>query len=160
MSDVKKIVIKSKLELCDGAIHKSKFILKENFISYEECIDNPNCSMFVADLYEKYAYRAQSEVFKSNFKDICNEIIRCAEHNYLSGENYEKYDVKIYLNNECIISFSFYDTLETEELKELARLIKCTIPPCECYPEWLEANELYLDEQTLEYIEKIKKGEI
>ena len=27
MNDVKKIVIKSKLALCDGAIHKSKFVL-------------------------------------------------------------------------------------------------------------------------------------
>ena len=160
MNDVKKIVIKSKLALCDGAIHKSKFVLKEDFISYEESIDNPNCSMFVADLYEKYTYKAQSEVFKSNFKDICDEIIKCSEHNYLSDENYEKYDVKIYLNNEQIISFSFYDTLETDELKELARLIKCTIPPCECYPEWLGTNELYLDDRTLEYIEKIKNGEI
>ena len=58
-----------------------------------------------------------------------------------------------------IKSFTFYDTLEIEELKELARLIKCTIAPCEVYPEWLESNELYLDEKTKEYIEKIKKGE-
>lgn len=160
MHEIKKIVIKSKLELCDGAIHRSKFVLKENFISYEEYIDNPNCSMFVADYYEKYSYKVDSESFKANLKEICKEINKLSVKNYLASENYEKCTVLIYFVDKTVKSFVFYDTLETEELKELARLIKCTIVPCEVYPEWLEANELYLDKKTLDYIEKIKKGEI
>ena len=82
------------------------------------------------------------------------------KYRWKACENYEKCTVLIHFVDKTVKSFVFYDTLETEELKELARLIKCTIAPCEVYPDWLEANELYLDQKTLDYIEKIKKGEI
>ena len=160
MGEIKKIVIKSKCKLYDGATHKSKLVLRENFVSYEEVVDNPNCSIFVADYYEKYSYKVNSESFKRNFKEICKEIDKLSVRNYFSSDNYAKCAVSIQFVDKSVKSFVFYDTLETDELKELARLIKCTIAPCEAYPEWLDINELYFDSKTLKILEKIKKDEI
>ena len=160
MNEIKKIVIKSHCKLYDGAKQISKFVLKDNLVSFLDYVDNPGCSMFVADYYEKYVYRVDSEVFKSNFKDICNEIINLFESKYISNDKSVKHTATIYFENKTSKSCVFHNELEEIGLNELSRLIKCTIAPCEFYPDWLGTNELLLDKKTLEYIEKIKNGEI
>ena len=160
MNEIKKIVIKTYCKLCDGSTHKSKFILKDNLMFFEDSADNPSCSMFVMDFYEKYSYKVESETFKANYKDICKEIHKLFESDYLSNDKSQKFTATIYYDDKSTESFVFYDTLETMGLNNLARLIKRSIAPCEYYPDWLEANELLLDEKTQEIIEKIQKGEI
>ena len=36
-------------------------------MSFEDSADNPSCSMFVMDFYEKYSYKVESETFKANY---------------------------------------------------------------------------------------------
>lgn len=160
MNKIDKIIIKSYCKLTEGAVHKSKFILKDNYIFYEDFTENPNCSMFVADFYDTYNYKINSDAFKENYLMLCKEVHKLFESEYQSKDKSMKFTATIYYGDKTKRSCIFYSTLEEMGLDNLARLFKLTITPCEYYPHWLEANELYLDEKTIEFIQKIKNGEI
>lgn len=160
MNDIKKIVIKSNWKLTEGAKEKSTFIIKENYLFYEDYTENPNESMFVADFCDSYTYKANSEFFNINFENICKEIYSLEGLDNSKVDKSLKFTVTIYREEGISKRMVFYNTLEENGLNELARLFKCAIPPCECYPHFLEENEIYLDECTVEFVEKIKNDEI
>lgn len=160
MNKIEKIIIKFNLKLTEGAKVKSTFVIKDNYLFYEDYTDNPNESMFVADYYDIYTYKANSDFFKENFQNICEEITCLENLDNTKVDKSMKFTVTISYEDKTSKRIVFYNTLEENGLNELARLFKCAIPPCECYPHFLEPNEIYLDEKTIEYIEKIKNEEI
>ena len=63
MNQINKIVIKFNLKLSEGAKEKSTFVIKNNYLFYEDYTENPNESMFVADFCDTYTYKVNSDFF-------------------------------------------------------------------------------------------------
>ena len=156
MNNITKIVVKSTSKIKHEGIYRARFTLKENYISYKENTDNPNCSMFMADIDNHYTYKVDSETFSYAFEEIANEVEKI--FSYIDSENGRlKHKLEVYYSDGSIKTVKFSNTLEKLGYFDLANLFRNIIPSCELNPEWLEIFKFDLNKELLEEIEKKRK---